>query len=286
MEPGAGAVARARALLSRAEADPTGRLKALIVLAASSLTSLVLWYPLGLPSELMRGLIAQPTVICSFGGGPNEFFAAAAAAGTPRMLLCSSAVAALTMAGPVLLIAVAFVYRKALTRIVKAVTARLPAEISFLFAPLLATVLFAMAWSGSHYTTAWSFGLLPQTLFPGVVGLFTFAVARWGGAAQTRLGAFFERRDRVPAKARLGLAALVPIAVSLVLMGEDRVSLPALKEQIVVIVGLASGFLALAPRSGDVMSGVRQQAVAVAREVNEDARRGIARVRAAREEGR
>jgi len=258
--PGTSIGQRVRAFLARADADPSGGLKALTILVICGVLSTILWYPLGLPSELIRSVIAQPTNICR-GSGFQAFFDA----GTPKMYFCSAAVGVLTMAAPVALMVLAFIYRKALALLVRRVRSRLPSEAHFLVAPLAATLLFSLAWAGSHFGTATRAGLLPQTFFPGVIGLFTFAVARWGGQAQRRLAPFFDRRDRYPLRARAVAAVIVPLVVSLLITNEERVSNTALKEQIVVIVGLLSGFVALTPRSGDILAGVTKQVAALRR---------------------
>jgi len=218
---------------------------------------LLLWTPLGLPSEMLRSVIAQPTNICR--GGFEVF----AQAGTPKMYFCSAGVGLLTMAGPLLLIVAAFYFRKTLSALVRRYARLLPTEAQFLVAPLLATLLFAMSWSGSHFSTGNGMGIMPQTLFPAVIGLFTFAVGRWGPDAQRRLAPFFDLRDRYPMRLRIAAAIVVPIALSLIITAETRVSNTAFKEQLVVLVGLVSGFLALSPRSGNVLAGVAQQVVSL-----------------------
>jgi hypothetical protein len=45
---------------------------------------------------------------------------------------------------------------------------------------------------------------------------------------------------------------VVPTLVSLVITNQERVSNPALKEQIVVVIGLVLAYLLLVPRSVDV----------------------------------
>jgi len=265
-------------LLRRIHAEPTGLAQAAAALVAGAVLSLLLWYPLGLPSEVVRNVIARPTAICRYG----DFFAADRAAGSLGMYLCSAAVGLLTFAGPVALLVLAFVLRRRIGRLVASGARFVPAEARFLVAPLLATALFGLAWSGSHYTTAWNVGLLPQTFFPGVVGLFTFAVARWGPPLQARLARFFDLRDRFSLGLRVAAAFAVPIVLSLLLTRETRVSLTAVKEQTIVLVGLLSAFLALAPRRGDLMAGVRHEVATVAHEVNAQARQRIAAARAGR----
>ena len=259
-----------RGLLARADRDPAGGLKALVIFVVCAALATILWYPLGLPSELIRSVVAQPTNICRGG------FEAFADAGTPKMYFCSAVVGILTMAPPVALLIVAFIYRAAVMRAVRDVRARVPKEADFLVAPVAATLIFTLAWAGSHYSTATKVGLLPQTIFPGVIGLFTFAVARWGRDVQARLAAFFDRRDRYPLKVRAAGAVAVPFIVSLLLTSETRVSAPAIKEQIVVIVGLLSGFLALAPRSGDVLAGVTKEVAGMQERVAAMRKRGSA----------
>jgi hypothetical protein len=243
----------ARSFLARADADPAGGLKAVVIFVVCALLSTVLWYPLGLPSEIIRTVLAQPTNICR--GGFEAFFDV----GTPKMYFCSAAVGVLTMAGPIAILIVAFIYRGAVMRVVRQLRGRVPKEAEFLVAPVAATLIFTLAWAGSHFSTATKVGLLPQTVFPGVIGLFTFAVARWGGDVQKRLAGFFDRRDKYPLKVRAAAAVAVPFVLSFLLTNETRVTATALKEQIVVSVGLISGFLALAPRSGDVLAGVTRE---------------------------
>lgn len=261
----------------RLASDGSGVGRAVLVFGIGAVLSVVLWYPLGLPSEAVRNVVAQPTAICRGG------FEAFADAGTPKMYVCSFGVALMTMLGPILIIALAFAARRTLTRIVLQGATRLPAGTRFLVGPLVSTLVFAMAWSGSHYQTSWLIGLvLPQTMFPAVIGVFTYAVGRWGGDLQRRLGAFFDLRDRFPMKARIAAAVLAPLVFAFVLTAETRVSLTAQKEQLVVLFGMATGFLALAPRTGDVLAGVSRQFEAVAQDVNAAARKGVARVQASR----
>lgn len=268
-----------RDVVRRLNDDPRGLGKAALVFAAGAILSPLLWYPLGLPSEIVRNVVARPTLICSFGRGPGDVFAAAAGAGTPRMYACSMAVAILTMAGPLILLALAFVYRRALRGLVGALAGRLPQELRFIVGPVIATLVFAMAWSGSHYQTSWMVGFLPQTMFPAAVGVFTYAVGRWGATFQRRLAPFFDVRDRLPMKGRIVLAILFPMAFAFLLTAETRVSLTAQKEQIIVLVGLATGFLMLAPRRGDVLAGVSRELATVAQQVNDQAHQRIGQAR-------
>ena len=238
--------------LRRIDAEPSGLAKAASVLVLGAVGSWLLWTPLGAPSALVRGVV--PIGNCTG-------FAPASA----LMYLCSMKVAALTLVGPVALLVLAFVFRRTLTALVGRLRGRLPAEAQFLPTPLVATGLFATSWAGVHFDTGAQNGLLPQTLFPGLIGLFTFGVARWGPAIQSAARPFFDRRDRFPMRARVAAAIVLPLAVSLVITAEQRVSNTAFKEQLVVLIGLVSGFLVLAPRRGDLIGGVTSQVASLRR---------------------
>jgi hypothetical protein len=119
-------------------------------------------------------------------------------------------------------------------------------------------MIFELAWTGTHRDTATASGLLPQTVFPAVVGLFTFVIARFGADIQRSLTGFFDFRDRYPGWLRLAVAIIFPIVLSLLISFQERVSQEMAKEQFIVIVSLTVGYLAMAPRTGDFLSAVRQ----------------------------
>lgn len=237
------ALAAVLAFLRRAEAEPTGLAGAVVALVVSALASLLLWLPLSLPSRVIDGLI--PEARCT-GFQP----------GSLPMYGCSAWVALLRVVGPVVVIAALIVLRVPLRRLVRILLGPVPVEARFLVTPVAATLLFVVAWSGMHYATANESGILPQIVFPAVVGLFTHALARYGAALQRALAGFFAARDRYGVGIRLGAAVAVPLVVSLVITYEQRVTQTALKEQIVVLIGLVAGYLALAPRSGDLAAGL------------------------------
>ncbi len=173
------------------------------------------------------------------------------------MYLCSARVGAMTMVGPIAMIVILFLLRAPITRGTQRLAQRTPENARFLVAPVLATLMFTIPWAGAHYKTSGQNGILPQTVFPAVVGLFTFAVTRWGPALQRRLGRFFDMRDRVPVPLRMLAAALVPMAIALLITNEDRVTDSAQKEQFVVLLALVAGYLALVPRSGSLAAAAR-----------------------------
>ncbi len=234
------------ALLTQVAEERTGFLAAGVVVVVCAVLALVAWYPLGLPSKLIRDEIL-PNAVCT---GTQE--------GTTAMYFCSAKVGMLQIVGPVIMMVLVFVFRKQLKAQLDKIAPDLPPEARFLFAPIIATLAFTLSWSGFHYHTSGQSGILPQTIFPAAVGLFTFSVARWGADWQRKLTGFFDFREGIPTFLRFVLVIGVPVLLSFLLTHQKYVSHTALKEQVVVLVALTVGFLMLAPRSGDVLAGMGQ----------------------------
>lgn len=230
-------------LLASIGQERSGWLAAGVVFIVGIVISVIGWYPLGLPSSLIRDVL--PAADCQ-GEIP----------GSTSMYVCSVKVGALQIVGPLSMLVLVFVFRKQVKAWLDQIAPSLPPEGRFLFAPVLATLAFVLSWAGLHSDTAEASGILPQRIFPAVVGFFTFAVARWGPDLQRSFGDFFESRDRFPKVLRIAAVVLVPFVLSYLITNQDRVSQTALKEQVVVLVALATGFLMLAPRSGDVLAGI------------------------------
>ncbi len=233
------------AFLRWVQQEKTGAAAAGLVFVVGAILSMVGWTPLGWPPGFIRALVPQTNCV----GVPIQ---------SVQMYLCSAKVGLLVLTGPLVVIVVMFLLRKQITTLVGRAVPRLPQEARFLVAPVLATAMFVMGWSGAHQQTAFQSGILPQNVFPAVIGLFTFAVVRFGPKVQGALVAYFDVRDRFPVWMRLAAAAAVPMLISFLITFQDRVSQEAFKEQFVVLIGLASGYLAMAPRTGDFLSGVRQ----------------------------
>jgi hypothetical protein len=150
-------------------------------------------------------------------------------------------------------------FRAPLLRLLNDLVGKLAPGGRFLVAPLLATVVFTMSWASIYYTSSAQAGFVPQTLFPAVVGLYTFALARWGGLIRRILGdAYFGWRDRYPFWLRLAVAIGVPVVLSLTLTAGQYVPNAALTAQFVVLVALLCGYLATVPRRDDPLAEVRR----------------------------
>ncbi|MBI4318814.1 MAG: zinc ribbon domain-containing protein [Chloroflexi bacterium] len=246
VQPGPGFVEGTLApFLRSVNREPTGLAAAGVVFVVGALVSLLGWWPLGLPARTINAFVPQGNCV---GVVPGSF----------AMYVCSMKVAALSVFGPVGLMVLLIVMRQTVTAWLKTLMPRLHTEARFLVGPVAATALFTMAWAGVHDAAPGRSGLLPQNVFPAVVGLFTFAVGRYGPAVQRALGAFFDFRDRFPRWMRFVAAMLVPLALSLIITYQQRVSQETLKEQVIVLVALATSYLALAPRAGDLLAGVRE----------------------------
>ena len=237
-------------LFRSAPQDKSGKKGVLVVLIVGAIVSLICWYPLSLPSRLIRALL--PNLNCTN-----------IRVGSMEMYLCSFAVGVITMIGPVLLMVLVFFFRKQLTKWIGRITPKLPVETRFLTAPTLATVIFTVGWSGAHQATALNWGILPHMIFPAVIGLFTYAVSFYGTGVQSSLIAYFNVRDKFPKILRYLLVIGIPMLIAIAITAQERVSLEALKEQFIVIVALVTGYLLMAPRSGEffksVIEGMKQK---------------------------
>ena len=244
-QPGRPIGEQVRAFLARAQAEPTGLAAFAIVAVLCALASVLLWAPLAWPSELVDRLL--PTMRCT-GFQP----------GSLPMYGCSAIVGFLAIAGSLVVVIALFVLRRPVAATVRAFMARAPQEVRFLIAPIAGTLIFTIAWAGAHHSTGGLSGIVPQTIFPAIVGVFLFATARWGEQIRKGLGPLLDLRDRYAIGWRIVVAALIPLALALVITAEARVTDTARKEQVVAIVALLTGYIALLPRSGPPLAGIEQ----------------------------
>jgi len=171
---------------------------------------------------------------------------------TIQMYLCSASVAFRTLIGPILFMVLIFFFRKFIFMYVKKLKPLIPNEYHFVINPLVATLIFTILWSGSHYNTSNTIGIVGQKYFPVVVALFTYATTTYYTLLQEKLVDFFKKRDTIPRTLRYVIAFLIPLFLSLIITFQDRVSSVALKEQFIVIVSLVSGYLVLIPQKGNI----------------------------------
>jgi len=235
-------------LLRSLQQKPHGGKEALVVFIFCAVISLVGWFPLGLPPRGIRALIDLIGIRGCADLQP----------GSLEMYLCSAKIGLVALAGPIIMMIFMFLIRKSLARWVQGLTPKLPVEARFLVAPALATIIFTIAWSGAHKDTALQWGILPQILFPSIVGLFTFSIARFGPSLQQPLEGFFNFREKIPRWLRMVAVIAVPIVIALVITIQESVTAAVLKEHFVVIVALVNGYLMMTPRGQKVMVKARQ----------------------------
>jgi len=229
------------------------------VLGVCAVVSLVLWVPLSIPSLFLNGLVASKLGIYGLCDALNV------RTGSPGMFACSSIVGVVTVAlGPVVTTVGLFVVRKQVARLLHRALQSLSGDRAFLVAPIIATAVFLVAWAGVHALTPFAVGLLPNAVFPAIVGVFTFLTVRHGRSVQSSLSWFFRMRDILPKWMRwLGVLAVptaFAIGITVVFVGSDDLSLRSVREQAIVLVSLVAGYLLLAPREGDPLGTAKQVA--------------------------
>lgn len=229
--------------LKRAENDRTGRRALLDVVVACVIVAIVGWFPLGVLPNTVTELFGRPTCTAPAGSG-----------GSPLLYLCSARVALAALAAPLAILLVATFYREQLARAIRRGVARTPAASRFLIAPIVATALFTASWAGAHWDSPYVWGIVPEIVFPAVAGAFAHLVGRYDPYLQQRLAALLERRDRYPWRIRFVAAIAIPLLVSLILTFGEPVANATLKEQLIVLLGLVCGYLALVPRHGSLMT--------------------------------
>lgn len=225
--------------------DPTGALPMAVIFVLGAVISFLGWGPLSIPARLINGFVPQGNCISVRPGSIEMYF-------------CSAKVAALTVVGPILLMVLLFLARNLIAGGLRSLMPRLPRDSHFLLGPLVATILFTMVWGAMHDTSYGATGIVPQKVFPALIGVFTYGTAKYGPLLQRLLGPLFDLRDRFPKWIRFLGALAAPLVLALILTAQERVSQEAMKEQVVVLVSLATTYLVLAPRSGTLMDGARQ----------------------------
>lgn len=206
-------------------------------LVVSGAVGMGLWSVLRLPAQAVDSLTPKGNCVDHIPG-------------TTAMWLCSGRVAAVDFAGPIGLVVSAFVFRRPLSRAIGWVRRRLPRNARFLVAPVASTALFTAAFAEIHRETAAVPGFVSQRLFPAVVGLSAFVLARalpWVVAHGQR---FFTARDRIPGWVRVGLCLAMPLGAAYSLNNQSRVGMSARKEQAVILLAMVTAAVGLTPRAG------------------------------------
>ena len=218
----------------RSAAPPRGLTALALVVATCLVLSVVGWLPLALPGRLLRQAIS---------GIP---FTDSGAACGPAGYLCGVETAALAILPAIVFTLILYLLRRQLTRwVARLIGSRIPAGGRFLVAPGVATLGFTMSWGYVHAATPFADGIVPELIFPAVVGLFTYLAARYG--ALLIASGLFDGRERWPLWARLVAMIVIPTILSVALTSRQPITAIDLKQQLIVLASLVIGFLILAP---------------------------------------
>ena len=171
-------------------------------------------------------------------------------AGSVGMYFCSAFVGLRVVFGSLVLAVVLLIFRKPIMAAVNKINKAVPPQYRSIMPAVIASVFFAIVWSGSHYDTGHLWGILPHRAFPAIVGVMVHVMAFYGPAFMERHSGFFDARDRLGKKTRWILVFSIPTLVSLLITFQQRVSNEAFKQQFVVIVGMTVAYLLMTPRSG------------------------------------
>jgi hypothetical protein len=147
----------------------------------------------------------------------------------------------------IVIIVIMFFLRKSLNNWMKSLSEKLPENARFIVPPIIATIVFSLAWSWYHIDTSGLTGIIPNRIFPAIVGLFTYSVIQFGPKIQNSMASFFRARDKVPIFFRYVLVLAIPMGIALLITIEERVTAEALKEQFVVIIALIAAYLLVSP---------------------------------------
>jgi hypothetical protein len=226
-------------VLTRAERDRTGWLSLAVAAAVCAVAALILWWPLGLLPDLVSAFFTQ--------GRCTE------PAGSVGSYLCGVRFALIGLSGPVLALGLVIIYREHISRAVAGLVRSVPRRVRFLIAPVLCTAVFSISWAGAHFGAPLEWGLLPNIIFAAIVGIAGFVLSRWDPWLRARLAPLLTRRDRLGRRARYALALAAPLALGLLLTFGEPVTASSLKEQVIVIAGLICAYVALVPRTGDLL---------------------------------
>jgi hypothetical protein len=170
---------------------------------------------------------------------------------TPKtfgMYVCSAFVGLSVVFGSLVLAMAMILLRKPITALINKLNAAVPQKYRSVMPAIAAAVFFAVVWSGSHYATGSSVGIVSHRAFPALVGVLVHLTIYYGPAFMARFPGVFDARDRLPKLTRWLVMFFVPTGLSLLLTFQERVSNEAFKQQFVVIVGMLVAYVILTPR--------------------------------------
>jgi hypothetical protein len=187
---------------------------------------------LALPGKLARQVL--PTIGC----WDHE-------PGSVDMWVCSAHAGSMVLLGGVVAMLVTLAF---LGPISKQISKVAPTGSSVLIGPALGTLMFGLVFASAHDQTAVERGIVSQRIFPAVIGIAVFLATRFGPALGRRFAGQLQKRDRIPLLLRIAFTVAVPLLLTFLVMNQERVSSTAFKEQAIVLITMALGYVMLVPR--------------------------------------
>lgn len=194
-----------RSPLATGSAPALGAWRALLAVTfGCAAVAIAGWVPLSLPTRLLALLV------------PRQATCSDLELGSPAMYVCNSPFPWLILLAPIVFTAVLFLFRRQMGSWLRGTIVPMVPEASrFLAAPMIATGIFAISWSYLHASTWSRVGLLPEIVFPVLIGLFTYGSVTYRAELQRRLDSFINLRDRIPRMLRIGLAIALPTLLAI-----------------------------------------------------------------------
>lgn len=230
----------AETILQGAQADPTGILAVAAVFVVAAPVSWLAWIPFSWPGRVFTALWYPGNCV-------------GLELGSAAMYRCSAAVGLRTLVGPLVIVVLLVLFRRRMTGLMQRTAHALPGYARFLVTPVYTTLAFALYYAPVHYEMGLFSGLVEQRTFPALMGAWTFALRRYGQmfGETPAVKELYDWRDKQPVGLRMAVAVLVPLAVSLAITFQDRVTQSVLKSQWIALLTITVGYLALMPRSQD-----------------------------------
>lgn len=193
-----------RAFLRRAHEERFGWMEGLVTLVAVAAVNAAAWWPLQYPPRWIGELVGifAPTSCAQYGGVAWKY------------AVCGWGLAAFALSGTFIVAGLVFAFRRTLRRALFRVAKLLPPESRFLWAPVVATLVFTMVWASIPFHGFTRPGLVWDGFFPTVVGILTWALLRYRRTVFRRMPRLMAMRDRLPEVAKYALAFGLVIAAS------------------------------------------------------------------------
>lgn len=193
-----------RAFLRRATDSPFGWMEALVVLIAVAAVNAASWWPLQYPPRWIGNVVGlfAPTSCSQYAFDSWQYD------------VCGWGLAAFALSGTFVVAGVLFAFRRVIRRGLFRVAKLLPPESRFLWAPIVATLVFTMAWASIPFHAFTRQGIVWDGFFPTVIGFLTWALLRYRRPVFRLMPRLLAWRDRIPEIGKYAIAFALVIAAA------------------------------------------------------------------------